>query len=343
MSGVTATTHERERATVRPFQAADEGAVLDLLQAAFGRWPRGGDAVAPDAFFRWKHSESPFGASTLLVAELGGTVAGFLALMPWRLRFGERVHETMRGVDLAVDPSLQRRGVSIALIAAARQQYGAEVALSWSNPNERSRRGVLASGRRRVGVLPRFVGPGALSWKVVGRLAVHGGRGPSRIDEAAMDAAAALADEARLERALAGPRPGADSIATARDAQFLRWRYGRLPGYRAVAAQGRDGSAGIAIFRGQRRGPFSVAQICELLIEGERTSPARALVSAVRRASDADAIACALSSRRAAAACGLVRAPGTVTIAANPLRGGLRPDPTLTGSWALSLGDLELI
>ncbi len=46
--------------------------------------------------------------------------------MPGRLRFGERVLETMRGVDLAVDPSLQRRGVSVALIGAAREQYGPE-------------------------------------------------------------------------------------------------------------------------------------------------------------------------------------------------------------------------
>jgi hypothetical protein len=38
-----------------------------------------------------------------------------------------------------------------------------------------------------------------------------------------------------------------------------------------------------------------------------------------------------------------VRAPGTVAIAANPLWQGLHPDPAVTGSWALSLGDLELL
>lgn len=178
---------------------------------------------------------------------------------------------------------------------------------------------------------------------MVKRLAVHGGLGPSLIDGAAMDAGAVLADETLLERALAGPRAGVDSIATARDPAFLRWRYARLPGYRAVALQGREGSAGIAIFRSRRRGRLAVAQICELLIEGDRTSLARALLRSVRRASEADAIACVLSSRRAAAACGLLHAPGTVTIAANPLRDDLRPDPTLAGSWALSLGDLELI
>lgn len=334
---------EREHAVVRSLRAGDEHAVLELLRAAFGRWPRGSHAIAADEFFRWKHTTSPFGASTLLVAELDGAVAGFLALMPWRLRFGERVYETMRGVDLAVDPSLQRRGVSIALIGAARERYGPEIALGWSNPNERSRRGVLASGRRRVAVQPRFVGPGALSWNMLKRLAVHGGRAAPRVDDAAATAAAVLADDALLERALAGPRAGADSIATARDPEFLRWRYGWPAGYRAVAARGREGSAGIAVFRVQRRGRFSVAQISELLIEGDRTSLARALVRSVRRASEADAIACVLSSRRAAAQCRLVRAPGAVAVAANPLWDDLRPDPTVAGSWALSLGDLELI
>src|SRR6185312_16023503 len=70
---------------VRAFQAADRGRVLEILEAAFGRWPRGLDGVAPGEFFGWKHEQSPFGPSILLVAEADDALVGFLALMPWQL------------------------------------------------------------------------------------------------------------------------------------------------------------------------------------------------------------------------------------------------------------------
>jgi hypothetical protein len=63
----------------------------------------------------------------------------------------------------------------------------------------------------------------------------------------------------------------------------------------------------------------------------------------VRRATATDLVVCAMTSWRTAATCGLVRARGDAMIAANPLRADLHPDPTNAMSWALSLGDLELI
>ena len=84
--------------TVRAFEAKDEPPVLQLLQRAFGRWPRHIDGVEPSEFFRWKHMASPFGASICLVAEADGELIGFAGMMPWRLRVGEQVLDTIRGV-----------------------------------------------------------------------------------------------------------------------------------------------------------------------------------------------------------------------------------------------------
>lgn len=257
-----------EAVSVRPYEAADEQPVLDLLQAAFGRWPRRIDGVDARLFFRWKHTASPFGRSKLLVAELDDRPAGVLACMPWRLRFGVRVRETMRGVDLAVDPRAQRRGVSMKLIAAATEGYPPEIALGWSNPNQNSRAGVLESGRRRVGSLSRYVAPGATTRGVLERAAVHAGLTTGH------DAGLA----------------GADAGAVLGDARL-----------------------------------------------------ARRLVRAVLRAAPANFAVCAFPSPGVAALCGFVRARGTAMVAVNPRQGDLAPDPTLPKSWALSVGDLELI
>jgi GNAT superfamily N-acetyltransferase len=327
--------------TVRRFRGEDEPAVLAMLQVAFGRWPRGLDGVGGPEFFAWKHRASPFGPSMLLVAELDGSVVGFVGLMPWRLRFSGQIRQTIRGVDLVVDPSHRRRGVSMRLFAAVRDCYGPEIALAWSNPNERSRPGVLKSGRRRVGGLPTYVAAGALaagaSWRPAG-----GGRTDATRHDGALDVAAALGDDELVTRVLAHEDERRDRIATARDLDFLRWRYGHSDVYRAsVACRGER--AAIAIFRVQARGRTRVARICELLVADGDVALARRLVRDVRRASAAYALTCAFSSSRTAAQCGFVRGPRATMIAANPLQHDLVPDPTSPRSWALSVGDLELI
>jgi hypothetical protein len=322
--------------TVCAYREENEPAVLALLAGAFGRWPTGLDAE-PRAFFRWKHETSPFGPSIRLVAKVDGEVAGFLALMPWRLCFAGVTYETMRGVDIAVAPQFQRLGVAAALIAASRSNYSSDIALAWSNPNQRSRPGVLNAGRKRVDGLPRFVGFGGAALGTGRRLFASGP--PLPADESVV---AALADEALLERVLSGPGP-IGRISTASDAEFLRWRYGQQGDYRAVVSEHPRAGAGIAIFRTRMHGRFSVARICELLTEGGDERVVRELVRQVRQRARTLFLVCAFTSSRAARRCGLVRSRRTAMIAANPLRDGLVPDPTQASAWALSLGDLELI
>jgi GNAT superfamily N-acetyltransferase len=319
----------------RELRVEDEASVLELLKVAFGAWPRGLDDGRPEELFSWKHRASPFGPSTLLVADVDGRVAGFLALMPWRLRFGGVVQETMRGVDLAVDPSARRRGVSMSLIGAARGHYGPQIALGWSNPNESSRLGVLKSGRRRVAGLPMFVAPGSPGRGGGERRAAHAAA------ERRDDAGNLLADQTLLGHVLEHASGREGRITTAHTAAFLRWRYGALGVYQAVSAE-RGDRCGIAIFRVQRRRGMRVARICELLFDGD-AALARELTRSVRRAARASLLTCAFPDARTAADCGFVRAPRTAMIATNPLHAELAPDPTLPRSWALSLGDLELV
>jgi GNAT superfamily N-acetyltransferase len=331
-----------EAVSVRALRGDDEPRVLDLLQGAFGAWPRRWEGVTAAEFFRWKHHANPFGQSTMLVAEVDGGLAGFIALMPWRLRFDGRVHETMRGVDLAVDPALHRRGVSMRLIGAARGQYSPEVVLGWSNPNEQSRGGTIKSGRQEVSGLHRVAGLGGARWRTLARLASPAAATASDLAPGGERAGSLLDDEALVSRVLSSPTPGDGRIVTAADPQFLRWRYGWSETYRGLVVE-EGGRAAMAIFRVERHGRFSVAHICELLVEHGDRRFTRRLVRAVRRAARTEFLIVALGSDGLATRCGLVRSRQAATITVKPLRAGLVPDPTKPRSWALSLGDLELI
>lgn len=329
--------------TVRTSEAGDEARVLEVLQAAFGKWPDHIEHVDPTEFFRWKHQASPFGQSTLLVAETEGKVVGFVALMPWPLRARGQLLTTVRGVDLAVDPSHRRRGVSLALIRAVPKHFSVDVAFSWNNPNERSGAGLVKTGRRKVKSLPRFIRPGGPLRATLRRARSSGSRTPERLRIEAPSAAEILRDGARTSRLLAQASEPSDRLATAKDLQYLRWRYGQFEEYRALLADAGGGAGGLAIFRARRLGSFWVLQVCELLVEEDDRRAARRLLARVRRSAAADFLSCGFPSRRQAASCAFVQFPRGTVLTTNPRQANIVPDPTLTSSWALSLGDLELL
>ena len=325
---------------VRAFEAQDEPRVLEVLQAAFGKWPRDIEGVAPSEFFGWKHMACPFGPSTLLVAEADGAVIGFHAHMPWRLRGGRQILSTMRRVDLAVHPSYRRLGVSMAIRAAA--SFSDDVAFTWSNPNEQSRPGTHKAGLRTVGRLPRFVQPCGPLRVTVRRACAKGSKTPERLRIEAETAAEMLDDGEYASHLLACTNKPGDRLATVKDLDYLRWRYGHFEGYRAVRTDADEGS-GMAIFRPRRHGPFWVSHVCELFVERSDRRTTRRLLHRVRDAAPADFINCSFSSLHHAALYGYVQYPGRTVLMTSPPRQNLVPDPTRHASWALSLGDLELL
>jgi hypothetical protein len=125
---------------------------------------------------------------------------------------------------------------------------------------------------------------------------------------------------------------------------YLRWRYGHFDEYRAVrTGAGEGGRGGMVIFRPRRHGPFWVSHVCELFVERSDRRTARDLLHRVRDATQADFINCSFSSRHQAARYGFVQWPGRTVLMTYPLQQNLVPDPTRRASWALSLGDLELL
>ncbi len=317
---------------VRLFEAEDETGVLELLQAAFGTWPADFSGAAPRDMFRWKHMASPFGPSIRLVAVAGDAVVGFLAWLPWPMRAGGRQVSTMRAVDLAVHPAHRGGGVSMALIQTGKDHIPRDVAFTWSNPNQLSHRRVVRSGQGDIGTLPRFVRP---------RLSLRLGSMPVRIE--AQTAAEALRDGVDPQLLLPNGEQRAARLTTAKDLDYLRWRYGSFPEYRAIRAGAGGAASGLAIFRLRPHGRFSVSYVCELLVGQSDLRTARRLLDEVRRAAPTDFISCAFPSRGYAARCGFIQSPNGAGVTVRPIHEKLVPDPRQRTSWELSLGDLEVL
>ncbi len=326
--------------SVRPFQVSDEAAVLELLQAGFGSWPTDVQGATPAKFFAWKHAAGPLGRSLLLVAEADDQIVGFAAYMPWRFRADDRVISAMRGVDFVVHAGYRRRGVSMALRAAA--EFSSDVAFVWSNPNDVSRRSGLKWGQREIGGLAHFLRPSKALRRTLAEACSSASRRAEDRRVEAQSAADVLHEEARVQPVLDSLRPPRDRLATAIDLDYLRWRYGGLQDYHAIVHAG--GRGAMLIFRTRPHGRVLVAVVCELLHAPHDHRAARRLLAALADVTRAPLISCSFASRREAALCGFViPSRYRAVVMAYPLQENLVPDPTRPRSWAPSLGDLELL
>jgi GNAT superfamily N-acetyltransferase len=318
---------------VRPFRDEDEPRVLELLRAALGAGPIG--ARTPE-LFAWKHRDSPFGPSLMLVAEQDERIVGFRAFMRWRFRAGDRTLAAVRAVDTATHPDHQGQGVFTRLTSAAVDSLEGEADLVFNTPNGRSLPGYLKLGWQVAGTMPVRVRPGR-PWRRARHTAVE-----------AETAAAALADTAAVSALLDDARELDGRLTTPRDPAYLRWRYTGLPqlDYHALRESEGGRLLGLALFRVRRRGRLREAALAELIVAPDGGATARRLLRRLGRAAAVDHLVCCPppggTADRAARRAGFLRVPRGPTLAVRPLA-HLSPDPAERPSWALSLGDLEVL
>jgi GNAT superfamily N-acetyltransferase len=333
---------------VRPYRDEDEPQVLALLRATLGNGPAG---VRSSEFFRWKHVSNPFGRSFMLVADLDGQIIGLRAFMRWTFRAGERIHRAVRAVDTATHPDFQGKGIFSRLTLAALDELKNDVDFVFNTPNDQSLPGYLKMGWREVGRVPVWV-------RVRRPLRLLTVLSPLRRISHQMDATpAASATPAReilseewepLPQLLEAQGAKGNRLSTARDIEYLRWRYGSTPHltYRAITETRGNDLRGLAIFRVRPRRGLWETTVTELLVcTGDRHT-ARRLLRRVAGSASVDHLACHFphgsDQASAAARSGFLPSPGGVTLAVNRLRGALEPDPTTLSSWAFSFGDLEV-
>ena len=310
------------KVTARPFQPDDEDSVLELLQVAFGQWPRDIDDVTPSEFFRWKHLQGPFGRSVLVVAEADDAVVGFIAYLPWRFRAGERIVTAMRGVDFAVHPAYQRRGPRWRCAQRPSSQRCPHSLRAIRS--EQSRPGGARSGPSPVEKLPRYV---QAQKPLRTAVALGMGRaGPEQISVGAKTAAEVLVDDSQASLLAVRPRAANGRLATVKDLAYLRWRYGRFAEYRAIRSHAHS-ARGMVIFRVLRRKQFAVTQVCELFVEeGDRRAIGDVL-QAVKKAAPTDFLTCSFPSAHDAAVRGFLPFHGKSVLMVYPLQPTMEPDP----------------
>jgi predicted N-acetyltransferase YhbS len=260
----------------------DVPSVLGLLEAALG-WGAG-DTYA--RFFRWKHTENPFGASTAWVARDGDGVVAVRIFLRWQFeRDGARV-DAVRAVDTATSPQHQRKGIFRSLTLAALDEVEAEgVAFVFNTPNEQSGAGNLTLGWQVVGRPPVSVQPrlavGSLRRLSGARAAATKWSEPS---SAGVDAREAFEDRRPIAELLASqPRLEPGQLRTARSPTWYRWRFCFPELAYRVLPLGADLAEGFAVARLRRRGGATEAAVVDVLVPGGvGATAARALRGAAR-------------------------------------------------------------
>ncbi|MDR7519628.1 MAG: GNAT family N-acetyltransferase [Armatimonadota bacterium] len=335
--------------TVRPYRAGDEEGVLALLREVLGAGRAFDRSVA---FWRWKHFETPFGPSLLLVA-VNERIVGLRAFMRWKFCHGGRTLTAVRAVDTATHPDFRGFGVFTRLTRLAVEHARSEgVDLIFNTPNPISRAGYLKMGWTYVGkprLLVKVLRPLRVARSLAARGDVADGDGPAlRAPIAPVQALVSgdldLEGLLREDDRLAGGR-----LRTPRTTAFLQWRYGAASGlpYYACWRHAPTPAAAVVLRPNRRRGLREVV-LCELLIQSAMVDEAVALLHDVADVVDADYLV-AHAARRTVQAQALVRAgfiplPGMgPALTVRPLSpAASEVAATRLSAWHFSLGDLEV-
>lgn len=320
--------------------------VLALLETCLGP-----AAVERDeAFWRWKHEANPFGRSPGVVALDGGRAVVLRVFLRWRWTAAGREVEAVRAVDTATHPEWRRRGffrrLTLDLVERARTEGAAFV---FNTPNRRSRRGYLGMGWEDVGRVPLLVRVrrparilkavlrGATGREVASVTATHGLRPLGE-----------LLEEPALPRLLAAWSTRDRRLHTPRTPDYLRWRYGAVPGLAYGALWQLQGASGaVIVARARRRRGLHEVTLSELLVSDDPVGrqAAQALVERVSALPGLDYLAAVAApgtvERDALRKAGWLPVPAGPRMIVRALRDA-DPDPRDRGAWRLSIGDLEL-
>jgi GNAT superfamily N-acetyltransferase len=104
-----------EGCVLRFYQEVDDERLAGLLGEAFPRWPGVDIATPAIEYLRWKLRSRPDAPRYHVVAELRSRIIACRFFILQNVKFGEKVLAVRQGVDTAVHPAFQGRGLMTAL------------------------------------------------------------------------------------------------------------------------------------------------------------------------------------------------------------------------------------
>ena len=341
--------------SIRPFEAADEAAVLGLLRVCLSSDSRQWDS--PD-LWQWKHQNSPFGPSYILVAEANsGGIIGVRALMRWKFSVHSRTVEAIRPVDTATDPLHQRWGIFTKLTRQALADLQASGAhLVFNTPNSQSLPGYLKMGWSPLGTLrPQFmlINP-ARSLPRIGLSAIKHYVSKRAPTDPTLQGQPTLSDllthpeiEGLLRQNQAWNSP---YIRTERSVAYLKWRYEDHISikYHAVWDESDGHMDGFLILRPITKYGLNGLTIEELILSKPDPTMSAKLIQKAANLSAAKILVACFSPgsfqrhtlERSGFRQDLRKNINFVTRILNPVSG---LNPQRIQSWDLSMGDLEFL
>lgn len=222
---------------IRPSTTSDVPKIINLLKLSLG------ESLMPksEEYWNWKHVQNPFGSSPVLVAEEDGQLIGVRAFMRWEWQCGNQKLEAVRAVDTATHPDHQGKGIFKKLTIALLDYCEREgIDFVFNTPNGKSKPGYLKMGWQSAGKLPvrlTFVRPfSMIKNRLINKPPVEFLKLEKRNEFELADQLKEIffADENQT------------SWITAKDLNFIRWRYLNVP---VVTYYGCARQKGLVIFR----------------------------------------------------------------------------------------------
>jgi hypothetical protein len=273
--------------------------------------------------------------------------------MRWGFDLADRPVRGGRMVDTATDPAYRGRGIFRDLTTAAIDIARDDIDLIFNTPNASSKPGYLKMGWTEVGTLSTSGRPVRLIRTAVGvraALARRENRRTRALPSSDLPPAADLLRDVMPEvtRLLAARPRAADRLSTSLSGEYLRWRFGEVPGldYRAVPVRRGGELVGLGIGRLRHRGPLAEFTLAEILHAADDVRSARDVLRAAARESNADLVATYVAPGTSTATA--LRRAGYLTTRRVGLTLTTRPlselpvDPARLDAWALTLGDVEV-
>jgi predicted N-acetyltransferase YhbS len=299
---------------LRKYREGDEQAILELMNAAFGKWPRLGRSSAHALdYWIWKYKKNPAGSPIIWVAENKNKIIGHYGMIPIKIKVGNSHMIGLIGCDAAVHPKYQGRGVFSSVVNRCSLD-AAENGIPLTYGFAQIRLGPTYKRYERKGHICSMVYMcKALNWEPLLNKYIHN-RFLSRIAATMLGKicrSKSAPNSLRIER-ISRFDPRIDKfcetiskqfkIIVKRDQRYLNWRYVDDPRYKYTiyTAMKDNRILGYCVLRREKRQNLTIGFIADILGFQNNTNVVDYLIERAQKhfkEHDVDVIGCGLSEK----------------------------------------------